>query len=76
MPGYILDCSIYSTTSIYMKRVSIFGNSGGIGAAIQEGCIAKGYNVLGLSRSQHDLDLSDESKIISLIETLRSVDNF
>ena len=70
MRDHILDCSIYSTTSNYMKRVLIFGNSGGIGAAIQEACIAKGYNVLGLSRSQHDLDLSDESKIFSVIETL------
>ena len=70
MRDHILDCSIYSTTSLYMKRVLIFGNSGGIGAAIQEACIAKGYNVSGLSRTQHDLDLTDESKIISVIETL------
>ena len=70
MRDHILDCSIYSTTSIYMKRVLIFGNSGGIGAAIQETCISKGYNVSGLSRTQHDLDLTDESKIISVIETL------
>ena len=70
MRDHILDCYIYSTTSIYMKRVLIFGNSGGIGAAIQEACIAKGYNVSGLSRTQHDLDLTDESKIISVIETL------
>jgi NAD(P)-dependent dehydrogenase (short-subunit alcohol dehydrogenase family) len=70
MRDHILECFTYSTTSKHMKRVLIFGNSGGIGAAIQEACIAKGYNVLGLSRSQHDLDLSDESKIISAIETL------
>ena len=70
MRDHILDCSIYSTTSIYMKRVLIFGNSGGIGAAIQKASIAKGYNVSGLSRTQHDLDLTDESKIISVIETL------
>ena len=53
-----------------MKRVLIFGNSGGIGSALQGACIAKGYDVSGLSRSQHDLDLSDENKIISAIETL------
>jgi len=45
MLDHILDCSIQSTTSIYMKRVLIFGNSGGIGAAIQEECIAEGYTV-------------------------------
>ena len=67
---HILDCSIYSTTSNYMKRVLIFGNSGGIGSALQGACIAKGYDVSGLSRSQHDLDLSDENKIISAIKTL------
>ena len=70
MRDHILDCSIYSTTSIYMKRVLIFGNSGGIGGALQEACITKGYHVSGLSRSQHDLDLSDETKIISAIATL------
>ena len=53
-----------------MKRVLIFGNSGGIGSALQGACIAKGYDVSGLSRSQHDLDLSDENKIISAIKTL------
>lgn len=70
MLDHILDCSIYSTSSIYMKRILIFGNSGGIGAAIQEECIAEGYIVSGLSRSQNDLDISDESKIISAIQTL------
>ena len=40
-----------------MKRVLIFGNSGGIGSALQEACITKGYDVSGLSRSQHDMDL-------------------
>ena len=70
MRDHILECFTYSTTSKYMKRVLIFGSSGGIGAALQRACSAKGYKVSGLSRSHHDLDLSDESKIVSAIETL------
>ena len=53
-----------------MKRILIFGNSGGIGAAIQKMCIAKGHSVSGLSRTQDGLDLSDENKIVSAIESL------
>ena len=66
MQDHILECCTYSTTSFYMKRILIFGNSGGIGAAIQKMCIAKGHSVSGLSRSQDGLDLSDENKIVSL----------
>ena len=39
-------------------------------AAIQKMCIAKGHSVSGLSRSQDGLDLSDENKIVSAIESL------
>ncbi len=69
MQDHILECCTYSTTSFYMKRILIFGNSGGIGAAIQKMCIAKGHSVSGLSRSQDGLDLSDENKIVSAIES-------
>ena len=70
MQDHILECCTYSTTSFYMKRILIFGNSGGIGAAIQKMCIAKGHSVSGLSRTQDGLDLSDENKIVSAIESL------
>ncbi|MDA9610070.1 NAD-dependent epimerase/dehydratase family protein, partial [Paracoccaceae bacterium] len=53
-----------------MKRVLIFGNSGGIGTALQETCVAEGYTVVGLSRSKNGLDLSDESSIISAVQKL------
>ena len=53
-----------------MKRVLIFGNSGGIGTALQEKCVAEGYTVVGLSRSQNGLDLSDESSINSAVQKL------
>ena len=53
-----------------MKRILIFGNSGGIGTALQEKCVAEGYTVIGLSRSQNGLDLLDESSIISAVQKL------
>ena len=53
-----------------MKRVLIFGNSGGIGKALQEKCLAKGYSVSGLSRSQNRLDLLDEGTINSAVQKL------
>tara|TARA_B100001057_G_scaffold136553_1_gene136164 strand:+ start:21 stop:686 length:666 start_codon:yes stop_codon:yes gene_type:complete len=53
-----------------MKRVLIFGNTGGIGKALQEKCLAEGYSVSGLSRSLNRLDLLDEGTINSAVQKL------
>lgn len=42
-----------------MKRVAVFGASGGIGAALAEALAARGARVTGLSRSGDGLDLRD-----------------
>ncbi len=48
-------------------RSLIIGSSGGIGAAL---LAASGPQAVGLSRSQHGLDISDESSIINALSAI------
>lgn len=46
-----------------MEKALVFGASGGIGAALVEGLSQMGVAVTSLSRSTHNLDLTDETSI-------------
>lgn len=46
-----------------MKRALIIGNSGGIGSAVEAELVARGLDVLGLSRSRDGLDVTDEASV-------------
>lgn len=46
-----------------MKRVLIIGASGGIGAALVEACQENGADVVGLSRAQDGLDITNEESV-------------
>jgi NAD(P)-dependent dehydrogenase (short-subunit alcohol dehydrogenase family) len=46
-----------------MERVLIIGNSGGIGAALEQAFWARGSVVTGLSRSRDGFDLTDEAAV-------------
>ncbi len=53
-----------------MKQALIIGNSGGIGRAVQGELQARGYEVTGLSRREHGLDVTQESSIIRHLDGL------
>lgn len=46
-----------------MKNALVIGASGGIGQAMSHELTARGYAVTGLSRRDHDLDITDEASI-------------
>ena len=46
-----------------MEKALIIGNSGGIGAAIEQILVTQGCNVTGLSRSGNGLDVTDEQSV-------------
>lgn len=52
------------------RQILIIGASGGIGAALQSACMARGDRVVGLSRTENGLDLTDETSIARAIEGL------
>ncbi|TQM92674.1 SDR family oxidoreductase [Roseinatronobacter monicus] len=47
-----------------MKQALIIGASGGIGSALCSELTAQGWQVTGLSRSTHGLDVTDEASIV------------
>ena len=51
-------------------RVLLIGASGGIGAALVEGCRARGDAVTPLSRSADGLDLTDEASVSAVLEAV------
>lgn len=55
-----------------MERVLIIGSTGGIGRALGAELTAKGYEVIGLSRSEDGLDLTNEE---SVARCLRGFEN-
>ena len=46
-----------------MEKALIIGSSGGIGRAVADALLARGCDVVGLSRSADGLDVTDESSI-------------
>jgi NAD(P)-dependent dehydrogenase (short-subunit alcohol dehydrogenase family) len=46
-----------------MKRALVIGASGGIGGALCEALAAQGWQVTGLSRREHGLDVTDEASV-------------
>ena len=53
-----------------MQRVLVIGASGGIGAALVADLRGRGAQVMGLSRREHGLDLTDEGSIARVLEAL------
>ena len=53
-----------------MERALVIGASGGIGRALVAALEAKDTEVVGLSRSGHGLDLTDEASIIRVLGAL------
>lgn len=51
-------------------RALIFGDSGGIGSAISAKLMARGYSVLGLSRSKTGFDITDPASVNSVMAGL------
>jgi NAD(P)-dependent dehydrogenase (short-subunit alcohol dehydrogenase family) len=51
-------------------RALLFGDSGGIGAALSAALGARGVVVTGLSRSRQGLDVTDEASIVRAARTL------
>lgn len=47
-----------------MKQAMVIGASGGIGSALCSELTAQGWQVTGLSRSTHGLDVTDEASIV------------
>ncbi|WP_420858518.1 SDR family NAD(P)-dependent oxidoreductase [Marivivens marinus] len=56
-----------------MNRALVIGSSGGIGAALCHHLRGQGAEVLGLSRSEHGLDLLDPPSIDAAMGTLSGV---
>ena len=50
-----------------MKRALVIGASGGIGAAVQEELVSRGYAVTGLSRSGDGLDVTDADAVARIM---------
>lgn len=46
-----------------MKRILVLGASGGIGSAVVRACVARGDNVVGLSRSADGFDVTDAASV-------------
>jgi len=46
-----------------MVKTLILGSSGGIGSALRADLVARGEDVIGLSRSEHGFDITDPSSI-------------
>ncbi len=53
-----------------MKNALIIGASGGIGSAVSKVLTEQGVAVTGLSRRDHDLDVTDETSILRAMEPL------
>lgn len=53
-----------------MKRALVIGASGGIGRAITAELHTRGWNVTGLSRSEHGLDVTDEASVERALSAL------
>ncbi|SFR32999.1 SDR family NAD(P)-dependent oxidoreductase [Litoreibacter janthinus] len=53
-----------------MTRTLIIGASGGIGTALTQSAQQRGHDVVGLSRSQDGLDVTDEASIKRAVATL------
>lgn len=53
-----------------MTRVLLIGHSGGIGAALHRAWVARGADVVGLSRSTHGFDLRDEACVAAALSAL------
>ena len=53
-----------------MKHALIIGHSGGIGAALSDTLAQRGVEVIGLSRSTHGLDVTDEASVAHHLSAL------
>lgn len=53
------------------KRALIIGASGGVGSAVSAALESRGYNVTGLSRREHGLDVTSDDSIARHLEQLR-----
>ncbi|MGR3433584.1 MAG: SDR family NAD(P)-dependent oxidoreductase [Shimia sp.] len=53
-----------------MERVLVIGASGGIGGAMAAACRARGADVVGLSRSQDGLDVTDPESVERVLGAL------
>ena len=58
-----MDGARAASISIVMERILIIGASGGIGAALAAVGVARGSEVVGLSRSRDGFDVTDEASI-------------
>jgi NAD(P)-dependent dehydrogenase (short-subunit alcohol dehydrogenase family) len=52
------------------KTALIIGASGGIGSALSDQCMERGYKVLTLSRSRDGLDITDETSVAKVAKTV------
>ncbi len=53
-------------------RALVIGSSGGIGAALCAALTAQGWQVTGLSRRDHGLDVTDEASVETLLAPLQA----
>lgn len=53
------------------KRALIIGASGGVGSAVSAALESRGYDVTGLSRREHGLDVTSEDSVARHLEQLR-----
>lgn len=53
-----------------MNRALVIGSSGGIGAAIASALSERGFDVTGISRREHGLDVTDEASVQAALSDL------
>lgn len=56
-----------------MKHALIIGNSGGIGSAVEQTLLRRGWDVTGLSRARDGLDITDETSVAQHLGALGGV---
>ena len=56
-----------------MLNILVVGSSGGIGRALHEQSISDGNNVIGISRSQDGLDITNEQSILSALGRVQDI---
>jgi NAD(P)-dependent dehydrogenase (short-subunit alcohol dehydrogenase family) len=66
----MLERNLRKSNFSSMKRVLIIGASGGVGSALAQACQAKGAKVIGLSRSENGLDVTNEDSTAEYLGAL------